>query len=155
MSVVRTPNPVGICGFTGTSRVPGMAPRQLKTVRQLLYDVTELHLGDCVNADAQAHIEAISLGIKTIGHPPSESGRRAFCTYDEERESKPYLERNHDIANSGIDGLIAAPNGWAEEQRSGTWATIRHARKLKRKIWIVRPDGTVNVEINDKPDGTR
>lgn len=52
----------------------------------------------------------------------------------EERPAKPYLERNKDIANEGIDGLIAAPSGWVEELRSGTWATVRYARKLKRTI---------------------
>lgn len=159
-----TPRPAGQLGFTGTSHAPGMAPRQLKTVRDLLYHVTVLHLGDCVNADAQAHAEALELGIKTIGHPPDWSGRRAFCTYDEEWTPKPYLVRNLDIATCGVNGLIAAPKGWVEVPRgSGTWATIRYARKLHRKIWIVRPDGSFIVENvgpgmgliwNVRPDGT-
>ena len=131
-------------GFTGTSR--GMASRQRKAVRQLLWNVTEIHLGDCVGADAEAYEEAVALGIPIVGHPPSDGKLRAFLTYDDEREPKPYLIRNKDIVTEGVDGLIAAPRGFVEELRSGTWATVRAARKLKRRIWIVRPDGKVMVE---------
>lgn len=134
-----------ICGFTGTSK-HDMAPRQLKAVRQLLWKIDVLHLGDCIHADAQAHDEAVALGIKTIAHPPTEGRKRACLEYDEVRQPKPYLDRNRDIAFESVDGLIAAPSGWVEEQRSGTWATVRYARKLRRHIWIVRPDGSVKVE---------
>jgi hypothetical protein len=141
-------------GFTGTSKSPGMAPRQLKAVRQLLYHVTILHLGDAVNADAQAHLEAVHLGIKTIGHPPTDPSRRAFCTYDEEREPQAYLVRNHGIVHEALDGLIAAPSGFVEQMRgSGTWATVRYARKLKRRVWVVLPDGTKRRETGISGDG--
>lgn len=123
-----------------------MAPRQLKQVRRLLYDLRKLHLGDCIGADAQAHAEATLVGVLTVGHPPTEDRKRAFCTYDEELPPKPYLERNLDIVSCGVDGLIAAPKEWVEANRSGTWATIRYARKLKRTIWIVRPDGGIRFE---------
>lgn len=91
-------------------------------------------------------MEAVALGVKTIGHPPSDSLRRAYCAYDEERTPLPFLVRNHAIVDEGVDGLIAAPSGWVEEQRSGTWATVRYARKLGRRIWIVLPDGRVKEE---------
>lgn len=128
-------------GFTGTQR--GMALRQRKAVRQLLYHVRVLHLGDCIGADAEAYEEATDLGIRRIGHPPSDGGRRAFLAYDEERAPKSYIARNKDIAKEGIDGLIAAPKGFVEEQRSGTWATIRAAQRLGRYVMIVLPDGRV------------
>lgn len=131
-------------GFTGTQR--GMAPRQLKAVRQMLYNVDVLHLGDCVGADAQAHEEALRFEIKLVGHPPDDPRKRANLEYDETWEPKPYLARNADIVDSGVDGIIAAPRGWTEEVRSGTWTTIRLARKEGRHIWIVRPDGTVREE---------
>lgn len=134
-----------ICGFTGTSK-HDMAPRQLKSVRDLLWPINVLHLGDCIHADAQAYEEAVGLGIKTIGHPPKDGKKRAFLEYDEEREPKDYLLRNLDIAMEGVDGLIAAPSGFVEELRSGTWSTVRRARKLRRHIWIVLPDGKVRVE---------
>jgi hypothetical protein len=132
------------CGFTGTQR--GMAPRQLKAVRQLLGRVKVLHLGDCVGADVEAYQEARSLGIACIGHPPSERIKRALCRYDEERAPRSYLLRNRDIAQEGVDGLIAAPKEFVEARRSGTWATVRVARKLGRRIWIVLPDGKVKQE---------
>ena len=136
-----------IFGFTGTSQ--GMAPRQLKTVRKLLYNVDVLHLGDCVGADTEVHEMAVLSGIKTVGHPPSDGHKRSFLEYDEEHEPKPYLKRNWDIARDGKDGLIAAPPNFIEIIRgvgAGTWSTIRYARKLGRKIWIVLSDGTVREE---------
>lgn len=128
-----------IVGFTGTQR--GMTSRQRKAVRQLLYHATVVHLGDCVGADAEAHEEATTLGKRRVGHPPSDGRKRAFLDYDEEREPKPYLIRNKDIAAEGVDGLIAAPKGFVEELRSGTWATIRAAQRLGRLVMIVLPDG--------------
>ena len=140
--------PRGRIGFTGTH---GMAPRQRKAVRQLLYHVNVLHLGDCVGADAEAYEEAILLGIATIGHPPSDGKMRAFLDYNEERPARPYLVRNELIVAEGVDGLIAAPKGWVEEQRSGTWATVRAARKSHRHIWIVLPDGKIIVRQPARP----
>ena len=119
--------PRGTLGFTGTSK--GMTPRQLKAVRRLLYHCNVIHLGDCVGADAEAYEEAMLLGIATVGHPPSDGKKRAFLDYNEEWAPQPYLVRNRDIVGSGIDGLIAAPDGWVEEQRSGTWA--HHSRGAK------------------------
>lgn len=133
-----------VLGFTGTSK--GMAPRQLKAVRQLLWQAKVLHLGDCVGADAEAYEEALLLGCATVGHPPSAGRKRACLDYNEERAPKPFLERNKDIVNEGVDGLIAAPKGWVEELRSGTWATVRYARKLGRRIWIIKPDGSIVKE---------
>jgi len=137
-----------ILGFTGTSQ--GMAPRQLKAVRQLLYNVDVLHLGDCVGADAEAHSMALSFGITKIGHPPSDGHKRAFLEYDEYRLPKPYLKRNIDITREGVDGLIAAPPNFIETPGrgvgAGTWSTVRRARELSRKIWIVFPDGSMRKE---------
>lgn len=148
--VTQHPSPIGVCGFTGTSKPPGMTSRQSKQFRRLIYRVSQLHLGDCVNADAQAFEIAVSLGIRTIGHPPDYVGKRAYCAFDEERPAKPYLDRNRDIAAEGEGGLIATPKGWTEAFRgSGTWATIRYARKLHRRVWIIMPDGTVSFEMNE------
>lgn len=109
----------------------------------MLWAVDVLHLGDCIGADTQAYTEAIRLGVKTIGHPPTNPQKRSFLTYDEERPAKPYLARNLDIATEGEDGVIATPQEFVEVLRSGTWATVRYARKLGRKVYIIRPDGSV------------
>ena len=136
------------CGFTGTSR--GMAPRQLKAVRQLLYPINVLHLGDCIGADRQAYLICQETGTKTIGHPPDNPHKRVFLEYDEIRTPKPYLKRNIDIVREGVDGLVATPPNWVETPGrgvgAGTWSTVRRARELGRKIWIVLPDGSVVKE---------
>ena len=51
---------------------------------------------------------------------------------------KEYIERNHDVVDT-CDLLIAMPNTELEVVRSGTWATIRYARKLKKVIVILEP----------------
>jgi len=137
-------------GFTGTQR--GMSSRQVKALRQILWCATEVHLGDCIGADAQAHEEAGHLGVRRVGHPPSIAAKRAFLHYEEERAPKPYLDRNLAIVKAGVDGLIATPKDYVEVLRSGTWATIRAARRLNRPIWIILPNGDVKKEgHNDRP----
>ena len=133
-----------VLGFTGTQK--GMTAKQIKTLRGLLWYATEIHLGDCHGADAQAHEEAGHFGIRRVCHPPKEGAKRAFLHYEEERGPKPYLDRNVAIVKAGVDGLIATPKEYVEVQRSGTWATIRAARRLHRHIWIIWPDGKVQEE---------
>ena len=60
-------------------------------------------------------------------------------------DPKPPLERNCDIVLDG-DLLIATPHGYQEEMRSGTWYTIRQARKRGKKIIIVWPNGSQTCE---------
>ena len=43
------------------------------------------------------------------------------------------------------DMLVACPKG-PEEVRSGTWSTVRFARKRGKRIVIIMPDGTVTEE---------
>jgi hypothetical protein len=133
-------------GFTGTRQ--GMAPRQRKAVAQLFYRLnpSEVHPGDCVGADSEAYDEAVFIGATTVGHPADGARKRAFRDYDREYAPQPPLARNSDIALAGVDGLIAAPKEFVEVLRSGTWATVRYARKLGRRIWVVRPDGRIIEE---------
>jgi len=132
-------------GFTGARQ--GMTEYQKNTVKNLLMagQPTEFHHGDCVGADADAHVLAVRAGIKTVGHPPDISDNRAFCGVNILRETKPYLDRNHDIVDE-TDLLIACPMRAEEVRRSGTWATVRYARKLGRMILIVYPSGRMFVE---------
>jgi hypothetical protein len=50
--------------------------------------------------------------------------------------AKDNLTRNRDIVDTA-SMLIAAPEGNAERLRSGTWATVRYARKAKKKVIIL------------------
>ncbi len=132
-------------GFTGTSK--GMTKEQkyaFRTLLDKLYSVKEFHHGDCIGADAEAHeIMVLRYGTTIIIHihPPDYSAKQAFCDAPSSfiHPSKPYLDRNKDIVNA-CDSLIATPEG-PEITRSGTWSTIRYARKFYRPIYIIMPDG--------------
>lgn len=126
-------------GFTGTQI--GMTPDQkrvfthfMKTCEGLIF-----HHGDCIGADYDAHIIARKHNLKIVLHPPNYGGKRAFCEADESREEKPYIERNHDIVDES-DAVFATPKG-PEVMRSGTWATVRYARKTGTPLFIIYPDG--------------
>ena len=89
----------------------------------------EAHHGDCIGADAQFHYIFNFLVKVMHAHPCDIEKLRANCAADVIHEIKPPLERNRDIVRS-IDILIAAPAQDNEIRRgSGTWATIRYARK--------------------------
>lgn len=138
-------------GFTGTQEKPTV--RQIRTVAQAMvchclieYLPVEFHHGDCVGADYYAHLLARALWFKIWIHPPTDESRRAFCNAMPERilPAKPFLERNKDIVEA-TEILIAAPRG-PEEVRSGTWSTVRYARKRGRPIYICWPDGRLTFE---------
>jgi hypothetical protein len=63
---------------------------------------------------------------------------RAFCKGDTVYPEKEYIERNHNIVDN-TDMLIAFPSTKTEILKSGTWATIRYARKKGKKIIIIDP----------------
>lgn len=131
-------------GFIGTQ--VGMTWEQMCAVFDILSrNHGWLHHGDCVGADHMAHGVAREAGWSVTLHPPTEDRKRAFCVGDRAWFAKPYLERNRDIVDATI-GLIATPAGFQEELRSGTWSTVRYARKKGRPIKIVMPDGSVMVE---------
>ena len=131
-----------IIGFTGTQF--GMTTRQCDTIVSLLKEQKpiEAHHGDCIGADKDFHIIATYLGIKIIIHPPVISYKRAYCEGNVILPEKSYLVRNHDIVDS-CDEMIACPKGYKEELRSGTWATVRYAMKVRKSITIVFPDGRI------------
>jgi hypothetical protein len=140
-------------GFTGTRQ--GMTDKQKTTLHKILVsnnnikNVDVLHHGDCKGADADAHYECWKLAISIILHPPDNPKHRNYCDtgpYEdmvkEINPTKPYLTRNHDIVDE-TDYLIACPDGYKEELRSGTWATIRYAKKQHVLVYIIYPDGTL------------
>ena len=126
-----------------------MTTPQLAALNRVLrvYDITEFHHGDCIGADAQAH-ESVTLYTlaRIVIHPPEEERKRAWCNIVKVTpaqmvlEPRPYLVRNKDIVNAS-EGMLATPKG-PEELRSGTWSTIRYARKCRKKVLIVWPDGS-------------
>lgn len=108
--------------------------------------------GDCIGADKEFHDIAVKLGLsKTIGKRPCNiKNKRAFT---EEgtwlAEPEPPLDRNKKIVDDGTL-LIACPKKFVEELRSGTWATIRYARKKNKDIIIIFPDGTIDYRPSEE-----
>lgn len=101
-----------------------------------------LHHGDCIGADQQAAEIAEKLGHQTVGHPPTNQSKRAFHPSTKTLPAKDYLERDKDIVDAS-ERLLAAPKGYEEERRSGTWFTVRYARRMGKKVTIIFPDGSL------------
>ena len=133
-------------GFTGTKN--GMsASQKFELVEYLRYLKAQgyivFHHGDCIGADAQAAALAKQLGYIVIAHPGHPKDKtntmfRAFTTFnDEVLEVKPFIKRDHDIVDAS-ERMIATPAG-EEIVRSGTWATVRFAKKIGKEVHIIMP----------------
>ncbi len=142
-------------GFTGTRNC--MTPEQRSAFRSLLTElpsVLEFHHGDCRGSDwdacrlylvyAQQFDDA-----SVVVHPPDYGGHRAFCMEKVENyglrlvieKPKPFLDRNRDIVDAS-ELMVACPAESTEQQRGGTWSTVRYARKVGRELVVILPDGT-------------
>ncbi len=89
-----------------------------------------------MGADTEFHQIALDQKIPIMIRPCTLSNQRgeypgSWIIHDAE----PPLVRNHKIVD-GCDFLIAAPHG-PEILRSGTWATIRYARKTSKRNLLV------------------
>lgn len=129
-----------IVGITGTRHGCTLDQLYRLTDRLKSLGATELHHGDCCGADSQAHDIARRLELLIVGHPPIDDKLRAFRKCDIMREPKDYLIRNRDIVNES-DFLIALPFQNNNVARgSGTWYTIRYARKVNCPLQIIAPE---------------
>jgi len=133
-------------GFSGTRY--GMTNGQSKKVAEIInwFRPQEFHHGDCIGSDAEAH-EIVSKHeyIWTVGHPPIDDSKRAFCKFDQERLAQEYKARDRRIViESNI--LVATPKDPFEVLHSGTWTTIRYGLEANIPVLIVRADGTLMVK---------
>lgn len=138
-------------GFTGTRR--GMTRAQAAVVEGMFRKRGArgtpwvLHHGGCKGADAEAHQLAQMYGGAVHRHlnmrPETQAEIILRPDVDVDYEPDEDLKRNRSIVHLGEHGLIATPRTAEEELRSGTWMTVRYARKQGRRLWIVRPDGTI------------
>jgi hypothetical protein len=137
-------------GFTGTRH--GMTEEQKKAIKDFFRKniFHEFHHGDCVGSDKDAH-DIIDLyrkeenkPIKIVGHPPKYQKYRANCKCDLMLPPDDYLTRNHNIVDVS-DILVATPDS-KEKIHSGTWSTIRYARKRDKKIYIFDRHGNLTKE---------
>jgi hypothetical protein len=130
-------------GVTGTES--GGNTRQLALAEMFLGELlsqgfTHLHHGDCVGVDDEVALIAADLGYTLVGHPPTNPRMRAF----NKRTSiwmpeRPYLDRNQDIVDAS-EKLLAVPKEMVEILRSGTWSTVRRARKKGLVPYIIYPE---------------
>jgi hypothetical protein len=135
-------------GFTGTRE--GMTDVQLARFRSGLARLVEagavlFRHGCCVGADEQAAVAVVAHHpeVTVFGHPsdlPGLTSDDAMRCCDDTAYPEPPLDRNRHIVD-GCDVLVACPKGMAEEQRSGTWATVRYARVQNKRVVIVWPNG--------------
>ena len=141
-------------GFTGTQK--GMTPAQSNVIIGIMrrinlgQTITEIHHGGCIGADSDFHNLCRSLKLCTpTVHPASDVAdrKRANLSYAIYRYAKPALERNHDIVDS-VDIILAAPAEAEEIVRSGTWSTIRYARKIGKSYYIIEPSGRARRRTN-------
>lgn len=134
-------------GMTGTSS--GMTFRQAKTFKSVLEACTpeEFIHGDCVGADDEAATIArmvLRSSVKIIAHPCIIEHMCAYNPYFDQRHAAiPPLDRNRVIVNSST-GMVAFPYEYEEQQRGGTWYTIRYAKKVHRPLIIIFPDGSTD-----------
>jgi len=134
-------------GFTGSRR--GMTSKQQAALRMLLVGISiwrediEFHHGDCIGADEQGFRIATSLGnYTTFAHRPQNLAFAADTKSDVIYPRRPYHERNKVIVKE-CHAYIGTPNTMTEEVRSGTWSTIRMARKTGNPLVIIYPDGGI------------
>lgn len=131
-------------GFTGNRY--GLTSDQKVQIISILdkYNNMIVSHGDCVGSDTDFHNLCVNYKnihpnkkITIYIFPPNNPKLRAFNQCDLLMNEKPYLQRNLNIIkNSSI--LIACPIDKNKEQmRSGTWSTIRKARKHKLVIHIL------------------
>lgn len=133
--------------FTGSQSGMILAQRghllqQLKTLRPSAF----IH-GGCVGADDEADELAAYLGIPRFVFGSSNVLKSVSETTMLARVGSavvfigprvPPLQRNPKIVDAG-DLLIAAPKERAEVLRSGTWTTVRLARRAGKQIVLLLP----------------
>ena len=101
------------------------------------------HHGDCIGADEIAHgiVQDIQMEITPINitiHPPTNSYKRAYCRGAlDVYQPHDFLVRNMHIVNecSLIIGMPVEEH--SEVLRSGTWSTVRYARKSAKKVVLI------------------
>lgn len=133
-------------GITGTRK--GITQAQFDVFHKMIEEdscISHLHQGDCMGADYNLTCMFLMMHYaRIVRHPPINRGTQANGEFHETRERKTYLERDKDIVNES-DYLWAAPKG-EEIVRSGTWTTVRYARKKGIPITIVMPNGDIIYE---------
>ena len=99
----------------------------------------EFHHGDCEGADAEAHdiVREFLPDVKIVVYPPLSFRRRAMCQRDVTMAPESYITRDYKIVDA-VDYMLGAPKTDTEYIRSGTWTTIRYARKTGKPNIVLK-----------------
>jgi len=137
--------------YTGTRK--GMTQQQMREVLAI-FKLSEsrgpavrkiFHHGGAPGGDRQAHriSQAPTIKARVYVHPAKGADPIDWYKLGAEHvyDPQPPLVRNPDIVEGG-ELLVATPFEMEEILRSGTWATIRYARKIGKPYVIIRPDGS-------------
>lgn len=141
------PVPYHRAGFTASRN--GISSFQRQNLMRLLVRAkpAELAHGDCLGGDAEAHMMCMALDIFRRVRPPDNDRYRAFCGLADAdgrvfvHPPEPYLARDRQIVH-GCDYLIACPQPGSR----GTRYTVGYARQENIPVWLLHPDGRVEVD---------
>lgn len=123
----------------------GFTEHQLEAAKKFLAAnprIVEFHHGGCKGVDAEMHalVREMLPECRIVVHPPTYGGYRAEVKGDHEEPPLPFLTRNKKIVEAA-DLMICFPATREEKFRgSGTWATIREARRKKVRLRVVFPE---------------
>ena len=138
-----------IIAFTGPRT--GMSTRQQDSFTEIITTYAGYHFttsqnllffhGGCNGSDIEARDIALACKeyqkIDIECFPGDKDQYENNIGFDQEvHDQMPYLWRNKNMVNA-CNILIATPQSLVEELRSGTWSTIRYARKIKKPCLIL------------------
>ena len=134
-----------ILTVTGTRHTHDLTDVQLENFQEhlqslLLEGYTHVRHGDAVGADEHARHIALRMGYNIVIHPPFNARFRACCAGGVYMPNRSYTRRNQDMIDA-CQLLLALPNSNVELVRSGTWQTIRMARRAVVPRVIFYPNG--------------
>lgn len=135
--------------MTGTQR--GITFAQHQAVRRFLaryQRIEEFHSGACIGADyAVNNIVARRVpGVELHLWPCTIRSKQAIGPCHVRHAEREPMDRNQEMVNR-CQILLAFPGEREEVLRSGTWATIRRARKAFKTIVYFFPDGTISIRV--------
>jgi len=140
-----------IIGFTGTQTGMTLSQKAFvkayfnSVINRLLtqypsYQILAVH-GDCVGADKDFDDIARQLNVPRHIFPCNIEAKRAHCerlgAIQVHAPIAP-LDRNHLIVDYST-AMLATPKTNREELRSGTWATVRYAKKQNKLLLVINP----------------
>ena len=138
-------------GFTGSQK--GVTPNQLTVLRKFILELSQSFVidgfhGDCIGADTIFHAVCRKEGAREVyKFPCTITNKCANTDAVPLADPRAPLDRNREIVHAS-DVMVACPGTSEEIIRSGTWATIRYARKQNKQLYVIYPDGSF---VEDNP----